>query len=44
MNTNKNIYITPEEYEKMQSTFNCKTEYDNGRIICIQIHQLDIMI
>ena len=33
MNTNKNIYITPEEYEKMQSTFNCKTEYDNGRII-----------
>ena len=32
MNTNKNIYITPEEYEKMQSTFNCKTEYDNGRI------------
>ena len=24
MNTNKNIYITPEEYEKMQSTFNCK--------------------
>ena len=33
MNSNKNIYITPEEYEKMQSTFNCKTEYDNGRII-----------
>lgn len=33
MNTNKDIYITSEEYEKLQSTFNCKTEYDNGQII-----------
>ena len=33
MNTNKDVYITAEEYEKIQGTFNCKTEYDNGKII-----------
>lgn len=33
MNTNKDIYVTTDEYEKIQSTFSCKTEYDNGKII-----------
>ena len=33
MNTDKKSYITPEEYEKLQETFDCKTEYSNGEII-----------
>lgn len=33
MKTNEELYITSEEYEKLQQTFNCKTEYDNGKII-----------
>lgn len=33
MNPNKDIYITPDEYEKLQETFNYKTEYDDGKII-----------
>ena len=30
MNSNKDIYITSDEYERLQGTFKCKTEYDNG--------------
>lgn len=47
MNTNKDIYISPEEYEKLQSTFNFKTEYDNGKIIMhsdISIKHNDIVL
>ncbi|MEG0238493.1 MAG: Uma2 family endonuclease [Clostridium sp.] len=33
MNTNKAIHITSDEYEILQETFDCKTEYDNGKII-----------
>ena len=33
MDSNKDIYITSDEYEKMQGTFKFKTEYDNGKII-----------
>ncbi|MDR3596618.1 Uma2 family endonuclease [Clostridium sp.] len=33
MNSYKDIYITSDEYEKLQGTFKCKTEYDNGKII-----------
>ncbi|MDR3594797.1 Uma2 family endonuclease [Clostridium sp.] len=33
MNSNKEIYITSDEYEKLQGSFKCKTEYDNGKII-----------
>lgn len=33
MNTKTNNFITPEEYEKLQDTFDCKTEYNNGTII-----------
>ena len=29
----KNTYITPDEYERLQDTFECKTEYSNGTII-----------
>lgn len=29
----KDNYISPEEYEKIQDTFDCKTEYSNGEII-----------
>jgi hypothetical protein len=31
--TDKELFVEPEEYEKLQDTFRCKTEYDNGRII-----------
>jgi Uma2 family endonuclease len=31
--TDKDLFVEPEEYEKLQDTFKCKTEYDNGRII-----------
>lgn len=33
MNTDEDLFIEAEEYEKLQDTFKCKTEYDNGRII-----------
>jgi len=33
VNTDKDLFVEPEEYEKLQDTFRCKTEYDNGRII-----------
>lgn len=33
MNLEKTFdYITPSEYEKLQDTYNCKTEYANGEI------------
>lgn len=33
IDTNKEINITSDEYETLQGTFDCKTEYDNGKII-----------
>lgn len=33
MNTQKDHYVTPDEYELLQDTFDCKTEYSNGEII-----------
>lgn len=33
MNTKPDNFITPEEYENLQGTFDCKTEYSNGEII-----------
>ena len=33
MNINKDHYITPDEYDKLQPTYNCKTEYVNGEIL-----------
>ena len=33
MNTKTDNFITPEEYENLQDTFDCKTEYSNGTII-----------
>lgn len=33
MDFKTNKFITPDEYEKLQDTFDCKTEYSNGTII-----------
>lgn len=33
VNTEKNKYISPEEFESIQDSYECKIEYDNGNII-----------
>lgn len=33
MNTDKDLFIESEEYERLQDTFKFKTEYDNGLIV-----------
>lgn len=31
--TDKNNFITSDEFEKLQDQYNCKVEYNNGEII-----------
>ncbi len=33
MNAEKDKYISPEEFEVIQDSYECKVEYDNGNII-----------